>query len=32
MPRKTKYPPYEQAKQMALDLQLNSRSDYQKMA
>lgn len=30
MPRKTKYPPYEQAKQMALDLQLNSRSDYQK--
>lgn len=28
MSRKSKYPPYEQAKKMALELHLNSRSDY----
>lgn len=30
MAKQSKYPPYEQAKAMALDLQLNSRSAYQK--
>ncbi len=30
MPKKSKYPPYDQAKQMARDLTLNSRGDYQR--